>query len=95
MFKSHAPSWMQPKVKRQETAATTAAKGAGSIGRLAAASKDKSSGDAVSRLQKYASGEAERNKKAEEEKKKKPSSTAPSKGFVGKMIDKYYHGKKD
>jgi hypothetical protein len=88
-------------VKRQEkqTGAQTAAAGAERLGRFGSAMQDKSKGgDAVSRLQTYAKGEAERQRKKKEEERKAaaaPKSTAPAKGFFGRMYDKYVSGKKE
>lgn len=85
------------KVQRQEkqSAAQTASEGAGRLGRFGGAMKGATKETAVSKLQKYTQSEAERQKKKKQEEAAKPKSAAPSKGFVGRMIDKYYYGKKE
>jgi hypothetical protein len=90
--KSAAPSFMQSKTKRQESAASQAGAGAKRLGAFGSAMTDKkkpANDDPIKRIQAYAH--------SQNEKKKKPAvpSVAPSKGFFGKMVDKYYHGKKD
>lgn len=105
MLQPFKSAFMKSSTKRQEkpagqTAAQTASEGAKRLGRFGEATSEKKGGDMVSRIQAYGKAEAERNRKAEEEKKKKkaaapPPSTAPEKGFVGRMIDKYYYGKKE
>lgn len=93
--RSAGPSFMQSSTKRQESAASQAGEGASRLGRFGTALKDKKKdNDIVGRIQGYAKSE---NERAAAEKKKKAAnpSVAPSKGFFGKMVDKYYHGKSD
>ena len=56
-----------------------------------------SKGDPIKNIQNFAKAEQERKRKEEEEKKKKAAqiNTAPQKGFLQRMIDKYYYGKKE
>lgn len=101
------PSFMKKKKNnysdddQQSTGADTTKTAADNLGRFGGAMKGSSSGDAVSRIQKYAQDENERKKKEDEEKKKKAAaaqksgSVAPQKGFIQRMIDKYYYGKED
>jgi hypothetical protein len=86
-----APSFSQSEGK---TGAQTASEGAGNLGRFGGAVKGKS--DPVGAIQKYARDEQERakKKKADEEAAKKKG-IAPEKGFVQRMMDKYWYGKKD
>lgn len=99
MFKSsfHSAFMKGNQTKRQEkqTGAQAAAAGAERLGRFGSAMKDKSKGDAVSRIQSYAKSEAERQKKKKQEEASKPKTAAPSKGFFGRMMDKYVYGKKE
>lgn len=104
MRQSTEPSFMQGgKARRQErpagqTGAEAIKEGAERLGRFGSAMKDKSKpGDMVTRIQKYGIAENERNKKESAERKKRTttSSVAPAKGFFGRMVDKYYHGKKE
>jgi len=98
------PSFMRGgRTRRQEkptgqTASETAGEGAARLGRFGGVLGDKKKGeDVVARIQNYAKSENERKKKEEEEKKKAAGtkSTAPSRGFFGKMMDKYVYGKKE
>lgn len=104
MLQPFKSAFMKSSTKRQEkpagqTAAQAAGEGAKRLGRFGEATSEKKGGDMVSRIQQYAKSENERKAKEEAEKKKKkaapPASTAPEKGFVGRMIDKYYYGKKE
>lgn len=96
------PSFMRNKTRRQEkqTGAQAAGEGAERLGRFGKAMGDKENkDDAVTRIQKYAQAEAERQrkKKAEDEaakKKQKEGGVAPSKGFIERMRD-YWFPKKE
>lgn len=94
MFKnSISPSFAKGINKRQESAASITTDAAKRVGRLSAATKDTSKGDnIVSRLQKFGQEENERKKKAVATKQ---STVSPEKGFVQRMVDKYWHGKKE
>lgn len=99
--RSTTPSFMTGgRTRRQEkptgqTAEKAASEGASRLGKFGSAMKDKSKPtDMVTRLHDYGKAEVERKKKADAEKKKAPASTAPSKGFFGRMMDKY-SGKKE
>lgn len=68
------------------------------LGRFAKSTSDtqKKGGNMVTNIQAFAKSENERKRKEEEEKKRKaaqPVNTEPQKGFIQRMIDKYYYGK--
>lgn len=90
-------SFGKPKLQRQEkqTGAQAAGEGAARLGRFGSAMKGATKDDAVTRLQKYAQSEGERQRKKKQEEAAKPKAAAPSRGFFGRMVDKYVYGKKE
>jgi hypothetical protein len=80
---------------RQEAASESASR----LGRFAKSQSSdeakKKQPDAVKRIQDFAKQEAERKRREEEEKKKKGQvQTAPEKGFLQRMYEKYVGGEK-
>lgn len=67
------------------------------LGRFATSTQSsQGKSDPVGNLQKFAAAEQERQRKKKQEEeaaKKNPVQTAPQKGFVQSMIDKYWYGK--
>jgi hypothetical protein len=89
-----APSFSQSEGK---TGAQTASEGAGNLGRFGGAVK-KGGADPIGAIQQYARDEQERKRKKDAEeaaKKKAGTGVAPQKGFIDRMMDKYWYGKKD
>ena len=100
--KSATPSFMRNTTKRQESASSQAGEGAKRLGAFGSAMTEKkkkpADDDPIKRIQRYSAAENERKRKEDAEKKKKkstPPSVEPSKGFFGRMYDKYVGGKKD
>lgn len=83
-----------PKRQEKSTGAQEAAKAGARLGRFGDAVRSGKPRDIVGRIQDFSKAEAERQRKKKEE-EAKPKSTAPQKGFIGRMIDKYYYGKKE
>lgn len=85
------------RLQRQEkqTGAQAAGEGAARLGRFGGAMKGATKDDAVTRIQKYAQAEGERQRKKKQEEAAKPKSTAPQKGFFSRMYDRYVSGKKE
>lgn len=84
-----------PKLQRQEkqTGAQAASAGADRLGRFGGAMKGATKTDAVSKLQAFGKSEMERQKKKKAEEAAKPKTAAPSQGFFGRMMDKYWYKK--
>ena len=76
---------------RQEPLSESASR----LGRFAGATT-KSKSDPIKGIQDFAKAEQERKRKEEEEKKKKSTiTTAPEKGFLTRMYEKYVGGSKE
>lgn len=92
---------MQQSDKKGESQQTPARENVERMRRFAGTATDKSKGGSIlSRVSAFSREEAERERKRKEEAAKKkaappPKSTEPSRGFVGRMIDKYVYGKKE
>lgn len=92
-----APTWDNPQEKKKNNKPLEeAGKGLGRLYRLKKKLSEKDKRTPIEKIQEYGRAEAERQKreKAEAEKKKKQT-VEPSKGFIQRMMDKYWYKKKE